>query len=329
MTAFRSFYRRHDRHRMILILFVFGFFLLGVVLGYGYDRSDGGSLPFFTILRSLLFYNGDLAADPAYINNLAKLSEEENDDEQRLNAWEVTYDPDAAPVFYGEFGGDAGVVSAMGSALTRVSKTKSVALDELTPKETKVLIYCTHTAESFADGKADSEGRGQILGVAHHLADVLGEEYGIGAVVSDTVHDSPDWYKSYANSKKTCEAMLAQYPEASLIIDLHRDSGLKKADTTITAEGKNAATLLLIVGSNARLDHPNWEKNWQTARALGAVMDEVESRLLRGIRVQKGRYNQHLSEKCVLLEVGTELNTLAEAEYGVELGAKAIAAYLR
>ena len=45
--------------------------------------------------------------------------------------------------------------------------------------------------------------------------------------------------------------------------------------------------------------------------------------------MQKGRYNQHLSTNCILLEVGTDLNTAAEAEYSVELTAKAIAEYLQ
>ena len=238
MIVFRSFYRRRERRGLILFAFIIGFFLLGVILGFGYDGSGRGAVPFFTILRSLLFYDGDLAADPAYIRNLAKLSEVEGEREPSLKNWEVTYDPDRTPVFYAEFGGGDGVVAAMGSALTKVSKSKNVVLEELTPKEIKVLIYCTHTSESYADGKADSEGRGQVLTVAHHLAAVLDGEYGIGAVVSDTVHDHPDWYQSYANSGKTAEAMIAQYPEASLIIDLHRDSGLKKEDTTITVNGK-------------------------------------------------------------------------------------------
>ena len=94
-------------------------------------------------------------------------------------------------------------------------------------------------------------------------------------------------------------------------------------------EGKNAATLLLVVGSDVTLDHPNWEQNWETAKEVGEAIDAVSPSLLRGIRVQKGRYNQHLSTNCILLEVGTDLNTAAEAEYSVELTAKAIAEYLQ
>lgn len=201
-------------------------------------------------------------------------------------------------------------------------------MEALAPEKMSVLIYCTHTSESY-DGKADENGRGQVLSTAHHLADTLTSQYRIGAVVSDTVHDSPDWYQSYTNSKATAAELLSQYPDADLVIDLHRDSGVSKENSTVSVEGKNAATLLFVVGSDVTLQHPNWEQNWETAKALGAAVDGVNSSLLRGIRVQKGRYNQHLSTNCVLLEVGTDLNTAAEAEYSVELVAKAIADYLK
>ena len=122
--------------------------------------------------------------------------------------------------------------------------------------------------------------------------------------------------------------MMAAYPEAELVIDLHRDSGLKKEATTVEIDGRNAASLLLVVGSDVKLEHPNWKENWANAKALGACLDQVSPKLLRGVRVQKSRYNQHLSPKCLLLEVGTELNTEEEALYGAELAAKGIAAYL-
>ncbi|MBQ1252175.1 MAG: stage II sporulation protein P, partial [Firmicutes bacterium] len=85
----------------------------------------------------------------------------------------------------------------------------------------------------------------------------------------------------------------------------------------------------LVVGSDVNLEHPNWEQNWETAKALGAKIDEADPSLLKGIRVQKGRYNQHLSVNCVLLEVGTDLNTLDEAKHSAEWTAKAIYEYLQ
>ena len=308
-------------------------FGLGISFGYYYETPGASKISFGTAFKTILFYGGDVSRCPGYLASLPKFSDIETDNGSSLGAWEVTYYHDEktdtdVPVFYGETISDGGVKAAMGTALLRVSDAREVPLEAVEPEKISVLIYCTHTAESY-DGKADEDGRGQVLAAAHHLADTLTSVYHIGAVVSDTVHDSPDWYRSYTNSKATAAEMMSQYPDADLIIDFHRDSGLKKADCTVGVDGRDAASLLLVVGSDQTLAHPNWEKNWETAKAVGACIDEVNPALLRGIRVQKGRYNQHLSEKCILLEVGTELNTLAEAEYSTELVAEAIAKYLQ
>ena len=164
--------------------------------------------------------------------------------------------------------------------------------------------------------------------MAHALKDNLYNTYGIASVVSDTVHDSPEWYKSYANSRQTAADMLAAYPDAKLLIDLHRDSGVAKATTTLNVDGTDMASLLLVVGSNLTMEHPNWEANLATAETVGACINEVNSEILRGVRVQKGRYNQHLTANAILLEVGTDLNTLAEAQASTKIAAEAINNYL-
>lgn len=310
------------------------FFLgCGAALGFCYEPSRGEGISFAAALKGMFFYGGELRDMAEVIETLPELSESEQMDRGSLERWEVTYYHDErtdaeVPVFYGEATDVHGVTAAMGSALIRVAPGREVALTALAPEKTSVLIYCTHTAESY-DGKADENGRGEVLAAAHHLGDTLSRRYGIGAVVSDTVHDSPDWHQSYTNSKATAAELLAQYPEGELIIDFHRDAGVSKEACTVEVAGKKAATLLLVVGSNVTLEHPHWEENWATAKALGACIDEVDGGLLRGIRVQKGRYNQHLSLHCILLEVGTDRNTLEEVNYSTELVAEAIAKYLQ
>lgn len=325
-------YRCFFRGTTVLGLSLF-FLFFGAILGYFYQSERAVKIPFAAAWQSVLFYGGnpERAVDLSSVYPL--FSDAEPIEGSSLSSWEVTYYYDdlsqtEVPVFYGETTDAQGAVAAMGSALIRVSSGRELSEEAEAPPEMSVLIYCTHTAESY-DGKADENGRGEVLKAAGHLADILTSVYGIGAVVSDTVHDSPDWYQSYANSKATAEKMMAEYPEADLIIDLHRDSGTTKEDCTVSIDGKNAAKMLLVVGSDVNLEHPNWEQNWETAKALGEAIDAVDPSLLRGVRVQKGRYNQHLSTNCVLLEVGTNLNLLSEAEYSAELAAKAISEYLQ
>lgn len=324
-------YRRRLVCKTIIVFLSLLCLGLGAVFGYYYDSTRSASIPFITAFRIMFLYGGELHSVPEVASTLPEFSEKEPSNNGTLEDWEVTYYHDEAtdtdvPVFYGEMTEEDGDVAAMGSELIRVEE--DVPPEPVEPQKTSVLIYCTHTSESY-DGEADEEGRGEVLTVAHHLADTLAKEYGIGAVVSDTVHDSPDWYQSYSNSKATASKLIEQYPDAELVIDLHRDAGVSKENSTTHIDGKAAATLLLVVGSNVNLKHPHWEENWETAKALGACIDDAEPSLLRGIRVQKGRYNQHLSTNCVLLEVGTDLNTLSEAEHSSEIVAEAISEYLK
>jgi stage II sporulation protein P len=45
---------------------------------------------------------------------------------------------------------------------------------------------------------------------------------------------------------------------------------------------------------------------------------------MRDTRIKKGRYNQHISDNCILIEVGHNMNTLDEAKNAVKYLAKAI-----
>ncbi len=328
-------FRRRNRYSgKWLICFVFLlFFSFGVLMGYYYDSGKTNFLPFSLVLKSQLFYGGKMVDLPGYTDSVGAFSEYEKSGDATLTNWELTFYEDeltntTIPVFYGKTKTANGKIEASSTELIRVNAAKEIAMESLKSDEVQVLIYCTHTAESYSGDRADESGKGDVLTVAHHLADTLQNDYGVGVVVSDTVHDSPDWYQSYTNSKATAAALWEAYPDTDLMIDLHRDSSTTKADCTVTVNGKNAASLLLVVGSNVTLNHPNWEENWQTAKSVGACIDRVNGSLLRGVRVQKGRYNQHLSTKMILLEVGTDLNTLDEANYSGELAARAINAYL-
>lgn len=328
-------FRRRNRFSgKWLVFFVFLlFFSFGALLGYYYDSGKTNFLPFSLVVKSQLFYGGKVTDLPGYADTVEAFSEYEKSGDVTLTDWELSFYEDeltntTIPVFYGKTETAGGKTAASSTELIRVNSAKEVAMESLDPEEVRVLIYCTHTAESYSGDEADENGRGDVLTVAHHLADTLQNDYGVGVVVSDTVHDSPDWYQSYSNSKVTAAALWEAYPDADLMIDLHRDSSTTKADCTVSVNGKDAASLLLVVGSNVTLNHPNWEQNWETAKTVGTCIDEVNGSLLRGVRVQKGRYNQHLSTKMILLEVGTDLNTLTESEYSAELMAKALNTYL-
>lgn len=196
-----------------------------------------------------------------------------------------------------------------------------------TAKNPLVVIYNTHNAESYqtSQGKAKFEGKnGGVEQVAAVLADSLSNDYGIPVVRSTTIHDYPDFTISYANSEKTLKRMLAENPSILVALDIHRDAGLPSPPVT-EINNQKVAQVLLIVGSDARLEHPNWRQNEAFARRLAAKMDELYPGLCRGIRVQAGRYNQHLLPHSLLLEIGSDNNTLEEAERSARLVARVLA----
>lgn len=188
-----------------------------------------------------------------------------------------------------------------------------------------VAIYTTHNSETYipTDGKSKVEGKnGGVAKVAQKLAEEL-EKKGVKTIRSTTIHDYPSFTKSYGKSLKTVQTMLSQNPSIQVVIDVHRDAGIPRKET-VKIDGQEMAKILLIVGSNARAEHPHWEKNKKFAENLVKKMDELYPGLSKGYRVQSGRYNQHLHPRAILIEVGSDKNSLEEAQRAVALFAQVL-----
>ena len=87
---------------------------------------------------------------------------------------------------------------------------------------------------------------------------------------------------------------------------------------------------MFVVGKGTRKSDegkpkPDWKKNIKLARALTKQLDTYSERLTRNVRLKTGRYNQNVSNKCLLVEVGHNMNTLQQAINATEYLAKAIA----
>jgi len=187
-------------------------------------------------------------------------------------------------------------------------------------EEVQVILYHTHNAETYLpdDGVSKVSGQnGGVVDAAGIFRNALQKKYGIRTAHSTTIHDYPDWSRSYQNSLNTAKQLLQAYPEAKAVFDIHRDAGFTSKKTTTTMiRGKSAAKIMMVIGCN----HDNWKENLEFARLLEAKCKELYPGLLRDqIRIKEtGRYNQHVNEHAVLLEIGSDLNTQAEAEYSME-----------
>lgn len=210
---------------------------------------------------------------------------------------------------------------------------------ELSGAEPKVLIYHTHATEAYTIADGDVyEASGQwrtkdneknIVAVGALLAKTLQEEYGFNVLHDKTNHEPPKLSTAYSRSVKTMEAYKKEYPSLVLFIDVHRDAG--GDNTAIEVDGVKTARMMFVVGTGEGAtgagfgEKPDFESNYALAAAISERLAQVSKRLVRNIRVKTGRYNQHISNACLLVEVGDNANTLREAKNAIPHLAKAIA----
>jgi len=67
------------------------------------------------------------------------------------------------------------------------------------------------------------------------------------------------------------------------------------------------------MGNGQRIPNPHWRENYAFARQIANRLDEKYPGLVKAVRLKDGCYNQNLSPKVVLIEVGSDKNTLEEA----------------
>lgn len=199
--------------------------------------------------------------------------------------------------------------------------------------EPQVLIYNTHTGETYekTDGLDRLAGKkGGVYLAAKALSDTLEQKYGIKVIQSDTIHDDNFLRDNpYTKSCDTVTSLLRQYPSVKLVVDVHRDAGVERKNSVVEINGKKLANTMLVVGTNARQNHPNWKQNYQFAQQVGKEVEKKYPGLLRKIVTQRGRYNQHLHPHALLLEIGSTQNSTEEAILAAQLWADIIAMQLQ
>ena len=129
---------------------------------------------------------------------------------------------------------------------------------------------------------------------------------GINAIHDDACHDPHD-ANAYYRSRRTATRLLKQGPV--LLVDVHRDSVPPEVYAT-NVEGTEATKVKLVVGRQ----NSNMSTNLELAKRLKAHMDQVSPGLSGGIFIGKGNYNQDLTPRCILVEVGAHTNSKEDAE---------------
>jgi stage II sporulation protein P len=114
------------------------------------------------------------------------------------------------------------------------------------------------------------------------------------------------------------------------LFDIHRDSipGESKG-SGIRVNGLKAARILIIVGTDERKDHPHWRENLNFAQRLYTASEKLYPGLIKGVRTRAGTYNQEYHDHALLLEFGSDCNSLQEACYSAQLFSKVLIQVLK
>ncbi|NPV92193.1 MAG: stage II sporulation protein P [Firmicutes bacterium] len=176
-------------------------------------------------------------------------------------------------------------------------------------------IYHTHGGESYVptQGVESVQGKGGISDVAKTLESKL-NSMGIKAITDDTSH-VPNDSGSYRRSRRTAANLMKQ--GANYLIDVHRDAA-PASQYSARVNGKDVAKIRLVVGRQ----NPQESAALDLAKRIKDHLDKDHPGLSKGIFMGRGAYNQDLSPNAMLIEVGSEKTSLAQAKAGVDLFAE-------
>lgn len=189
-----------------------------------------------------------------------------------------------------------------------------------------VLIYHTHTTESYVlekSGVYDSdfnfrstEPDKNMVAVGDAICAELAAA-GIGVVHAAEIHDFPVWSGSYAGSAETVRALLDEFPSICIALDIHRDAisdGSTVVAPVCSINGAQAAQIMIISGcDDGTMNMPNYRENFHFACKLQQTAESMFSGFTRPVLFDYRKYNQDLTTGSLLIEVGSQGNTLEEA----------------
>lgn len=198
----------------------------------------------------------------------------------------------------------------------------------------QILIYHTHGAsEAFVD--SDGSKQDSIVGIGSELARILTENYGFNVIHDETCYDKIDGRidrnQAYNKALLALKKTLDKYPSIEVVIDLHRDASSKNKRVT-KINGKDTAQLMFFNGLSRKssgenisyLKNPKLQGNLSFSLQMKMKAMELYPDVTTKIYLKNLRYNMHLREKSLLIELGTNQNTVEEARNAMEPLAKVL-----
>lgn len=219
------------------------------------------------------------------------------------------------------------IVDATTSVDKKVFQVEELLKRDLTIEKKdkpQILIFHTHGgSESFVDSR-EGKREDSVIGVGEVLAEELracGYEVIHDKTEYDRINGVIDRNKAYNQSLEGVKKQLKKYPSIQVVIDLHRDgvAGKKKRVTKIN--GEPTATLMMFnglsrskTGEITYLENKNLKGNLAFSLQMRIKAMELYPTLTTANYLKGYRYNMHLCDRFLLVELGNQNNTVAEAK---------------
>ncbi len=209
--------------------------------------------------------------------------------------------------------------------------------------EPLVLVIHTHATECYSREKSTYFEEGSktrtvdekynMIAVGKVFSEAL-EENGIPTVHCTVLHDAESYSDSYSLAAASIREYIKEYPSIKYVFDLHRDAIVyengAKARPVTTVDGKEAAQIMFVAGTDAGgADFPHWQKNLSFTLKLTERLSAKYPALVRTTALRGASYNQQYTEGSVLVEIGSDGNTLSQAKYSAELLANTFAELIK
>lgn len=187
------------------------------------------------------------------------------------------------------------------------------------PEVPQILIYHTHSQESYKNSKKDEN----VVAVGQKLTDLLTEK-GWNVYHDTTVYDLAvgklDRSRAYTYALEGINEILARYPSIQVVLDIHRDGVGEDVYLKTEIGGQPSARIMFFNGLSqtpegpiSYLANPFREDNLAFSLKLQLKAEEYYPGFTRKIYLKGLRYNQHLRARSALVEVGAQTNTFEEA----------------
>ncbi len=190
----------------------------------------------------------------------------------------------------------------------------------------QILIYHTHSQETYSDSRKGKE-EDTVVGLGTYLTELLEEKYGYHVMHDKTKYDlmggTLDRNLAYNYACDGVKKILDKNPAIEVVIDLHRDGADGKR--VVKVNGKDTAQVMLFNGLSrnakgeiAYLKNSNLQDNLAFSLQMQLKGRELYPGLMYKNYLHAYRYNLHLRKKSLLVETGTDKNTVEEAMNAME-----------